>query len=196
MILSWRHCWSHCCTRCVGEAFPPLQENHYLHQGGVAVKTRCKNICWHPGSSYWTLSSHWSSPNKLWHPDQISLSWLSPPDLVFHWDPWEDRLEEAFGRKFTSKKASLAFANEPDRRARFLPVEDRIRGFIAQWLFRTSSSMGIIGERKRKSISKTTEVAERAWRWLWLKTGETWGAEKPSIQLTFDLVLLSLYQSV
>lgn len=86
MILSWRYCWSHCCMHCVGEAFPTL---YHLHQDGVAVKTRCKNVWWHPGSSYWTLSSqptaNWSSPTKLWHPNQISLSWMNPPDLLFHW---------------------------------------------------------------------------------------------------------------
>lgn len=45
------------------------------------------------------------------------------------------------------------------------------KGFAAQSL---ALCLGIEEKRKRRSISSTTDVAERASRWLWLKRGDPW----------------------
>ncbi|KAK0141700.1 hypothetical protein N1851_020634 [Merluccius polli] len=43
-----------------------------------------------------------------------------------------------------------------------------------RWRARAFSNLGIEGERKRRFIHSTTDVAERASRWLWLKREESW----------------------
>ena len=66
--------------------------------------------------------------------------------------PCEDRLEEV------SQQAGW--------RARCFPVEGGCRGFAARSLTSAFSSLGIEGERRRRAISSSTDVAERASRWL------------------------------
>ncbi|XP_053332775.1 uncharacterized protein LOC128506382 [Clarias gariepinus] len=88
--------------------------------------------------------------------------------------PWEDRLEEAFERKLSRYAGLVSDCQQAGWRARCLPVEVGCRGFAARSLARALSSLGIIGERKRRAIRSTTEAAERASRWLWLKRGQPW----------------------
>ena len=88
--------------------------------------------------------------------------------------PWEDRLEEAFERKLSKYAGLISDCQQAGWRARCLPVEVGCRGFAARSLARAFSILGIEGERKRKAIRNTTDAAERASRWLWLKRGEPW----------------------
>ncbi|XP_061101211.1 uncharacterized protein LOC133130563 [Conger conger] len=88
--------------------------------------------------------------------------------------PWEDRLEEAFERKLSKYAGLVSDCQQAGWRARCLPVEVGCRGFAARSLARAFSSLGIVGERKRRAIRSTTDAAERASRWLWLKRGEPW----------------------
>ena len=88
--------------------------------------------------------------------------------------PWEDRLEEAFERKLSKYAGLVSDCQQAGWRARCLPVEVGCRGFAAHSLTRAFRSLGIEGERRRRAIRGTTDAAERASRWLWLKRREPW----------------------
>ena len=88
--------------------------------------------------------------------------------------PWEDRLEEAFERKLSKYAGLVSDCQQAGWRAGCFPVEVGCRGFAARSLARAFSSLGIEGERKRRASPSTTDAAERASRWLWLKRGEPW----------------------
>ncbi|XP_051969484.1 LOW QUALITY PROTEIN: uncharacterized protein LOC127634119 [Xyrauchen texanus] len=89
--------------------------------------------------------------------------------------PWEDRLEEAFERKLTKYEGLVSECRQAGWRARCLPIEVGCRGFIARSLSRALSLLGIDGVRRRRAIRNTTEAAEKASRWLWLKRRDPWG---------------------
>ncbi|XP_028310814.1 uncharacterized protein LOC114468234 [Gouania willdenowi] len=86
--------------------------------------------------------------------------------------PCEDRLEEAFERKLSKYAGLVSDCQRAGWRARCFPVEVGCRGFAARSLTRALSCLGIEGERRRRAIRSTTDAAERASRWLWLKRGE------------------------
>ena len=88
--------------------------------------------------------------------------------------PWEDRLEEAFERKLSKYAGLVSDCQLAGWRARCFPVEVGCRGFAPRSLARAFTSLGIDGERRRRAIRSTTEAAERASRWLWLKRGDPW----------------------
>ncbi|KAL7835079.1 hypothetical protein SRHO_G00293260 [Serrasalmus rhombeus] len=88
--------------------------------------------------------------------------------------PWEDCLEEAFERKLSKYAGLVSDCQQAGWRVRCLPVEVGCRGFAVRSLARYLSSLGIVGERKRRTICNTTEAAERSSEWLWLKRGEPW----------------------
>lgn len=89
--------------------------------------------------------------------------------------PWEDRLEEAFERKLAKYEGLVSECRQAGWRARCLPIEVGSRGFAARSLCRAFSLLGIDGVRRRRAIYNTTEAAEKASRWLWLKRGDPWG---------------------
>ncbi|XP_063056077.1 uncharacterized protein LOC134450154 [Engraulis encrasicolus] len=88
--------------------------------------------------------------------------------------PWEDRLEEAFERKLSKYAGLVSECQQSGWRAKCLPVEVGCRGFAARSLASALGHLGIVGLHKRRAIRNTTEAAERASRWLWLKRGEPW----------------------
>lgn len=77
-------------------------------------------------------------------------------------------------------------------RARCLPVEVRCRGLAAKSLSRAFRSLGIEGVRERRAICKTTKVAAKASRWLWLKRGEPWETKQLASHLDTSWGLISL----
>ncbi|XP_061896514.1 uncharacterized protein LOC133645675 [Entelurus aequoreus] len=123
--------------------------------------------------------------NQLKFPSHIAVTTLRP-DIVLVSEstkqavlleltvPWEDRLEEAFERKLSKYAGLVSDCQQAGWRARCFPAEVGCRGFSARSLVRAFSSLGIDGERKRRAIRSTTEAAERASRWLWLKRGDPW----------------------
>ncbi|XP_061905517.1 uncharacterized protein LOC133651562 [Entelurus aequoreus] len=123
--------------------------------------------------------------NQLKFPSHIAVTTLRP-DIVLVSEStkqavlleltvlWEDRLEEAFERKLSKYAGLVSDCQQAGWRARCFPVEVGCRGFAARSLVRAFSSLGIDGERRRRAIRSTTEAAERASRWLWLKRGDPW----------------------
>jgi len=83
--------------------------------------------------------------------------------------PWEDRMEEAFERKEEKYDGLVSDCHNQGWKARCLPVEVGCRGFAAKSLYGAYTALGITGERRRRAIGKTTEAAEKASRWLWIK---------------------------
>ena len=88
--------------------------------------------------------------------------------------PWEERMEEAFERKREKYDCLVSDCHRRGWKARCLPVEVGCRGFAGQSLCRAYTSLGITGERRRRAIRNSTEAAERASRWLWIKRADPW----------------------
>ena len=108
-------------------------------------------------------------------PDVVLLSDSSKQVVLLELTvPWEDRLEEAFKRKLRKYDSLVRECRQGGWRARCLPVEVGCRGSAARSLSRAFNSLGIEGERRRRAIRSTTDAAEGASRWLWLKRGEPW----------------------
>ncbi|XP_073720025.1 uncharacterized protein [Misgurnus anguillicaudatus] len=88
--------------------------------------------------------------------------------------PWEDQMEEAFERKRAKYECLVNDCHNQGWKARCLPVEVGCRGFAGQSLYRAYTALGITGERRRRAICNSTEAAEKASRWLWIKRADPW----------------------
>ncbi|KAK0134731.1 Retrovirus-related Pol polyprotein from type-2 retrotransposable element R2DM [Merluccius polli] len=88
--------------------------------------------------------------------------------------PWEERMEEAFERKREKYDSLESNCHSQGWKARCLPVEVGCRGFAGQSLCRAYTALGITGERRRRAIYNSTEAAEKASRWLWIKRADPW----------------------
>lgn len=88
--------------------------------------------------------------------------------------PWEDRMEEAFERKRVKYDGLVSNCHNQGWKARCLPVEVGCRGFAGQSLYKAYTALGITGERRRRAICNSTEAAEKALRWLWIKRADPW----------------------
>uniref|UniRef100_A0A8P4PXN3 C1q domain-containing protein n=1 Tax=Dicentrarchus labrax TaxID=13489 RepID=A0A8P4PXN3_DICLA len=82
-------------------------------------------------------------------------------------------MEEANERK-RAKYTDLEECRRQGWRAPCVPIKVGCRGFAAQSLCKAYSLLGITGARQRKAIKTTTEAAEKASRWLWIKRGDPW----------------------
>jgi hypothetical protein len=88
--------------------------------------------------------------------------------------PWEERMEEANERKRAKYANLVEECRRRGWRARCVPIEVGCRGFAARSLCKAYSMLGVTGARQRKAIKTTTEAAEKASRWLWIKRGDPW----------------------
>lgn len=122
---------------------------------------------------------------QLKFPNHIAATTLQPDSVLMSESteqvvlleltvPWEGHLEEAFEQKLSKYAEMVNSFQWAGWRARCLEVEVGCRGFVARSLIRAFSQLGIEGERKRRAICSSTEAAERASRWLWLKRGQPW----------------------
>ena len=86
--------------------------------------------------------------------------------------PWEECMDEVNERKH-AKYTDLV---EGSCRwcAQCVPIEVGCRGFAARSLCKAYSLLVITGACQRKAIRTTTEAAEKASRWLWIKKGDLW----------------------
>ncbi|XP_071400827.1 uncharacterized protein [Centroberyx affinis] len=115
-------------------------------------------------------------PTSTLRPDIVLLSESTKQAVLLELTvPWEDCLEEAFERKLAKYEGLVSSCQQAGWRARCLPIEVGCGGFAARSLSRAFSFLGIEGARRIRAILSTTEAAERASRWLWLKRGEPWG---------------------
>lgn len=122
---------------------------------------------------------------QLKFPEQIVETTLRP-DIVLFSDstkqvvlleltvPWEERMEEANERKRAKYANLVEECRRRGWRARCVPIEVGCRGFAARSLCKAYSMLGVTGARQRKAIKTTTEAAEKASRWLWIKRGDPW----------------------
>ncbi|KAI4892962.1 hypothetical protein NFI96_004432 [Prochilodus magdalenae] len=88
--------------------------------------------------------------------------------------PWEDRMEEGNERKRLKYDELVGDCRRKGWKARCEPIEVGCRGFAARSLCKIYTLLGITGAAKRKAIKSTTEAAERASRWIWIKRSEAW----------------------
>ncbi|KAG1946237.1 hypothetical protein F2P79_013734 [Pimephales promelas] len=136
-----------------------------------------QNICRHPGHAeglavvggLGALERQLKFPNQVvptsLRPDVVLLSESTKQELTV---PREDRLEEAFERELAKYEGLVSECRLAGWRTRCLPIEEGS-------LSRVFSLSGIDGMRRRRAIRNTTEAAEKASRWLWLKRGDLWG---------------------
>lgn len=92
--------------------------------------------------------------------------------------PWEERMEEAHERKRDKYEDLKSICQSRGWRAMCWPVEVGCRGFLGNSLSKAYSALGLVGQKKAKAISSTTDAAEKASRWLWLKRGDPWVAAR------------------
>ncbi|XP_048863711.1 uncharacterized protein LOC125738598 [Brienomyrus brachyistius] len=108
-------------------------------------------------------------------PDVVLTSVSSKQVLLLELTvPWEDRMEEANERKRLKYQELIEECRRRGWKARCEPIEVGCRGFAARSLCKVYTLLGITGAAKRKAIKSTTEAAERASRWIWMKRSETW----------------------
>ena len=88
--------------------------------------------------------------------------------------PWEERMEGANERKRAKYANLVEECRGRGWRARCVPIEVGCRGFAARSLCNAYSILGVTGAHQRKAIKTTTEAAEKASRWLWIKRGDPW----------------------
>lgn len=89
--------------------------------------------------------------------------------------PWEDRLEEAHERKMAKYEELVIDCRKQGWKARCIPIEVGCRGFAGQSLCKALSALGINGVARRGAVKNTTEAAEKASRWLWIRREGPWG---------------------
>ncbi|KAI8513308.1 hypothetical protein Bbelb_099470 [Branchiostoma belcheri] len=84
--------------------------------------------------------------------------------------PWEERVEEAHERKALKYQDLVQSCKDKGWRAMCFPVEVGTRGFICQSTWRMLGAVGVKGRRRREVTKRVAEEAERASRWLWVKS--------------------------
>ncbi len=89
--------------------------------------------------------------------------------------PWEERMEEAQGRKWEKYQELVENCRRNGWRTRCMPVEVGSRGFASHSLSKAYSMLDITGANLRRAIGNNMEAAEKVSRRLWLKRGEQWG---------------------
>lgn len=136
-----------------------------------------------PSAEDWTLSVDLKKQLKFpqeildtrLRPDLLLVSQKSKQVVMLELTvPWEDRMEEAFGRKKAKYEELVEACQQKKWIASCFPIEVGCRGFAGQSLWRALSSLGIVGESRRKTILAVINTAESASRWLWLKRQESW----------------------
>lgn len=75
--------------------------------------------------------------------------------------PWEDQIEDAARKKRAKYRELIDGAEDGSR-----------RGFVGQSLCRAFKLLGNTGLHRKKVIRNTTDDAEKASRWLWIKRGD------------------------
>jgi hypothetical protein len=86
--------------------------------------------------------------------------------------PWESRCEDAFERKTAKYADLLAQCKAKGWHTWLFPVEIGARGFPGKSLWRLFSALGVTGNERKKYVRKLERAAERASRWLWIKSEE------------------------
>ncbi|XP_057179398.1 taste receptor type 1 member 2-like [Triplophysa rosa] len=84
--------------------------------------------------------------------------------------PWEERMEEAQERKREKYQELVEDCWRNGWR-----TEVGSREFASHSLSNAYGTLGITGANRRREIGNNVEAAEKASRWLWLKSGEQWG---------------------
>ncbi|RXN04565.1 reverse transcriptase [Labeo rohita] len=89
--------------------------------------------------------------------------------------PWGDRLGEAHERKMTKYEHLVADCRAQGWKASCMPIEVGCRGFVGRSLHKAFTALGIAGTTRSRAIKNTTDAAEKALRWLWIRRGAPWG---------------------
>lgn len=90
--------------------------------------------------------------------------------------PWEEWMEEVFERKREKYDSLVSNCHRQGWKARCLPVEVGCRSFAGQSLCKACTALSITGERRRGAVYNSTEAAEIASRWLWIKRADLWSS--------------------
>ncbi|RXN33906.1 reverse transcriptase [Labeo rohita] len=89
--------------------------------------------------------------------------------------PWEERLGEAHERKMTKYEHLVADCRAQGWKASCMPIEVGYRRFVGRSLHKAFTVLGIAGITRSRAIKNTTDAAEKALRWLWIRRGTPWG---------------------
>lgn len=136
-----------------------------------------------PTANDWKLRA--DLKRKLVFPEEI-LSTNLRPDIVM-WSPntkqvviveltvpWEERIEEANERKRLKYSELQADCASKGWKTYCYPVEIGTRGFAGQSLWRLLSTLGIVGNTRKKAIKTICDTAVKASQWIFSKKDENW----------------------
>lgn len=85
-------------------------------------------------------------------------------------------MEEATERKAAKYSELVDDCRRRGWKTWCLPFEVGCRGFAGRTLCRAYHLLGITGVHKRQAIKHSTEAAEKASRWLWLRRSVPWSS--------------------
>lgn len=83
--------------------------------------------------------------------------------------PWEYWMEEAIERKRAKYEELAGECQSKGWKTRCNPIEVGCRGFIGQSLVRALKMLGVRGQPSRRAIKNSSDTAEKASRWLWIR---------------------------
>ena len=134
-------------------------------------------------TSDWTLQA--DLDKKLQIPDIVQTSLR--PDIVIQsiatkrhvivelTVPWEERCQRAYELKKSKYIDLQTLCKERGWQTWLFPAEVCCRGFPAQSMWTTLSSLCIVRRQRRATVKALGQAAERASSWLWLKRDqENW----------------------
>lgn len=108
-------------------------------------------------------------------PDMIIVSDSTKQLIILELTvPWEERRDGANERKRAKYQEPVEECRRQGWKTICEPLEVGCRGFAGRSLCRVFTRLGLVGEAKRKAIRSTTEAAEKATRWLWIKRADSW----------------------
>ena len=89
--------------------------------------------------------------------------------------PWEEHMDTAHERKMSKYEHLVEQCRENGWQASCQAIEVGSRGFAANSLSKALSTIGVIGDKKRRAIKNITSAAEKATKWLWIRRADSWG---------------------
>ena len=127
-------------------------------------------------ASDWTLQA--DLDKKLQFPDIVLTSLR--PDIVVQSTatqclfiveltvPWEERCQSPYELKKAKYNDLHTLFKERGQQTQLFPLEVGCRGFPAQSVQTTLSSLCIVGRQRKAAVKAYGQAAERASSWLWL----------------------------
>ena len=122
---------------------------------------------------------------RLKFPENITVTNLRPDIVLFSSKTrqvimielsvcWESNMDSAYEYKRSKYQELVDDCHRNKWKAACMPIEIGCRGFMGRSLCNTFSKLGISGRLRKNAISKISEQAEKASRWIYLMRNSNW----------------------